>query len=99
MSVPCIRGTSSQKIIRSFQIWPLNILIFRHSNYKEADLKLITGSLRKKPDGTVSLDFANPEASRVLAKAVLKTEFDLEADLPKGHLIPTVNSLYKTTDY
>jgi 23S rRNA A1618 N6-methylase RlmF len=48
-------------------------------------------SLRRKADGSWSLDFANPESSRVLAKAVFKTEYGLDVELPKGHLIPTVH--------
>lgn len=47
-------------------------------------------SLRTKADGGVSLDFADMESSRCLAKAVFKTEYGLEVELPRGHLIPTI---------
>lgn len=51
---------------------------------------LCCDSLRRKVDGTVSLNFADPEASRTLAKAVLMTEYGLDVELPKGNLIPTI---------
>lgn len=38
----------------------------------------------------MSLDFADPESSRVLAQAVFWTEYKLRVELPKGHLIPTI---------
>lgn len=38
----------------------------------------------------MSLDFADPESSRVLAQAVFSTEYGLQVELPRGHLIPTI---------
>ncbi len=43
-----------------------------------------------KVNGSVSLNFADPEASRCLAKAILSVEYGLVVDLPKGHLIPAI---------
>lgn len=41
-------------------------------------------------DGICSLDFADPEATLELTKAILKESYGLEWDIPLGQLVPPV---------
>lgn len=40
--------------------------------------------------GKVHIDFKNPDALKVLTKTLLKRDFDLEVEIPKDTLIPTL---------
>lgn len=44
----------------------------------------------KNPKGKCVIDFTNTEALRSLTKTLLKKDFDLEVEIPKGFLVPTI---------
>ncbi|XP_018494877.1 U6 small nuclear RNA (adenine-(43)-N(6))-methyltransferase [Galendromus occidentalis] len=41
-------------------------------------------------NGEITLDFTNPEATRVLSRCLLKSDFDLDVEIPRGYLAPAV---------
>lgn len=41
-------------------------------------------------NGKVTVDFSHPDAARVLSRCLLKSDFDLDVDIPEGYLAPAV---------